>query len=413
MSSLQTSRCRVARAHVDAWGIHDYDMARGALAPQVHVIDERRSEDAGGRYARRGGVHGRSDRVRAGGAAWQDPSDVAIGDRGALRSPVSAIPIPETASTTRGDTPMRYALLVCVEENAEMTNADAERHIAQFMAFQTTQGRASRRARAPAADIAGTTVRVRDEALVVADRPFAETKEQIAGFYIIECADLDEAIEIASRIPCRLERHDRGQARVGDLADAQARRCRGVPHRVGARCRVPDPGHPQLRSSSRSAPRTRSSVRSSAGRATGPSQPRRLVQDDGAQPCPDRAATYSPSERQAQGGRRDRPAAAHAHRSDDDSGIERRPASADLHLLPPGPPDRGAGGADVALARRAHYSRDRSAFLVPHETMAKRLVPRQAQDHRGRYPLPVPRRITSANGSARCSRDLCPVQRGV
>jgi hypothetical protein len=46
-----------------------------------------------------------------------------------------------------------------------------------------------------------TTVRVRDGGLVVADGPFAETKEQIAGFYIIECEDLDEAIEIASRNP--------------------------------------------------------------------------------------------------------------------------------------------------------------------------------------------------------------------
>ena len=46
-----------------------------------------------------------------------------------------------------------------------------------------------------------TTVRVRDDGLVVADGPFAETKEQIAGIYVIECADLDEAIEIASRNP--------------------------------------------------------------------------------------------------------------------------------------------------------------------------------------------------------------------
>jgi hypothetical protein len=36
---------------------------------------------------------------------------------------------------------------------------------------------------------------------VIADGPFAETKEQIEGFYIIECEDLDEAIEIASRNP--------------------------------------------------------------------------------------------------------------------------------------------------------------------------------------------------------------------
>ena len=39
MSSQQEpTAVAVARAHVDAWGIHDYDMARGALAPQVHVI---------------------------------------------------------------------------------------------------------------------------------------------------------------------------------------------------------------------------------------------------------------------------------------------------------------------------------------------------------------------------------------
>jgi len=44
-------------------------------------------------------------------------------------------------------------------------------------------------------------VRVRDEGLVVADGPFAETKEQIAGFYVVDCEDLDEAIEIAARSP--------------------------------------------------------------------------------------------------------------------------------------------------------------------------------------------------------------------
>ena len=46
-----------------------------------------------------------------------------------------------------------------------------------------------------------TTVQVRGGDLVIADGPFAETKEQIAGFYLIECVDLDEAIEVASKIP--------------------------------------------------------------------------------------------------------------------------------------------------------------------------------------------------------------------
>jgi hypothetical protein len=47
-----------------------------------------------------------------------------------------------------------------------------------------------------------TTVRVpKDGQAIVLDGPFAETKEQLAGFYILECRDLDEAIEWAKRIP--------------------------------------------------------------------------------------------------------------------------------------------------------------------------------------------------------------------
>lgn len=46
-----------------------------------------------------------------------------------------------------------------------------------------------------------TTVRVRGGELSITDGPFAETKEQIGGYDIIECADLDEAIEIASKHP--------------------------------------------------------------------------------------------------------------------------------------------------------------------------------------------------------------------
>jgi hypothetical protein len=46
-----------------------------------------------------------------------------------------------------------------------------------------------------------TTLRVRNGRLSVTDGPFAETKEQLAGFYMIEARDLNEAIQIASRIP--------------------------------------------------------------------------------------------------------------------------------------------------------------------------------------------------------------------
>jgi hypothetical protein len=48
---------------------------------------------------------------------------------------------------------------------------------------------------------AATTVRVRDGERLLSDGPFAETKEQLGGFYLLECASLDEAIEWASKIP--------------------------------------------------------------------------------------------------------------------------------------------------------------------------------------------------------------------
>jgi hypothetical protein len=46
-----------------------------------------------------------------------------------------------------------------------------------------------------------TTVRVRDGERLVTDGPFAETKEQLGGFYLLECENLDEAIEWAAKIP--------------------------------------------------------------------------------------------------------------------------------------------------------------------------------------------------------------------
>ena len=46
-----------------------------------------------------------------------------------------------------------------------------------------------------------TTVRIRNGKVTITDGPFAETKEQLAGFYLIDAADLDEAIRVASKIP--------------------------------------------------------------------------------------------------------------------------------------------------------------------------------------------------------------------
>jgi hypothetical protein len=98
---------------------------------------------------------------------------------------------------------MRYVLLVCDDESAELTpEEEAERYAAYVACQREMEARGvlvSRERLRPTS--ASTTVRVHDAGLVIADGPFAETKEQIAGFYVVECADLDEAIEIAARIP--------------------------------------------------------------------------------------------------------------------------------------------------------------------------------------------------------------------
>ncbi|HZP30666.1 MAG TPA: YciI family protein [Acidimicrobiia bacterium] len=100
---------------------------------------------------------------------------------------------------------MRYALLICTDESAEAAlgpDEAAARH-AEYMAFGEAMGArgvltGGERLR-PTTD--ATTVRVRDGEVLTSDGPFAETKEQIGGFYLVDCRDLDEAIEVASRIP--------------------------------------------------------------------------------------------------------------------------------------------------------------------------------------------------------------------
>jgi hypothetical protein len=48
---------------------------------------------------------------------------------------------------------------------------------------------------------AAKTVQVRDDETIVSDGPYAETKEQVGGFFLVECADLDAAIDLSTRIP--------------------------------------------------------------------------------------------------------------------------------------------------------------------------------------------------------------------
>lgn len=100
---------------------------------------------------------------------------------------------------------MRYALLICTDESGEvaLSPEEAQASTAEYMAFGEEMGKrgvltGGERLR-PTTD--ATTVQVRDGDVLTSDGPFAETKEQIAGFYLVDCKDLDEAIEIAAKIP--------------------------------------------------------------------------------------------------------------------------------------------------------------------------------------------------------------------
>ncbi|MCI0682241.1 MAG: YciI family protein [Gemmataceae bacterium] len=97
---------------------------------------------------------------------------------------------------------MRYMLLVYMAENA-MT--DAERQSCYVESAQLTRDLAASGRYLGAGPLhpvsTATSVRVRDGQPVVTDGPFAETREHLGGYFLVEAKDLDEAIDIAARIP--------------------------------------------------------------------------------------------------------------------------------------------------------------------------------------------------------------------
>lgn len=100
---------------------------------------------------------------------------------------------------------MQYLLLIYDPEKAWTTMPEAERQklFADYMAF-TKDIKTSGHFKAGDAlqpTHTATTVRVRDGKISTTDGPFAETREQLGGYYLIEAKDLDEATKIAARIP--------------------------------------------------------------------------------------------------------------------------------------------------------------------------------------------------------------------
>jgi hypothetical protein len=100
---------------------------------------------------------------------------------------------------------MKYLCLVYMEEKTLDAVPDSD-----CMAYGESLRKSGRYIAAEAlqrVDTA-TTVRVRDGKVSLTDGPFAETKEQLAGFYLIDARDLDEAVQVAAKIP---------PARVGSI----------------------------------------------------------------------------------------------------------------------------------------------------------------------------------------------------
>lgn len=100
---------------------------------------------------------------------------------------------------------MQYALLIYENESRwnAMSDADQKTMFAEYRTFTESIAKSGHykggEALQPTAT--ATTVRVRDGKTLSTDGPFAETKEQLGGFYLVEAKDLDEATAIAARIP--------------------------------------------------------------------------------------------------------------------------------------------------------------------------------------------------------------------
>jgi hypothetical protein len=99
---------------------------------------------------------------------------------------------------------MKFLCLICAEKVMEqMPEAEAERHYEEYAEFTQSIRRSghyvSSNRLTPSAT--AVTVRVRNGRVSTTDGPFAETKEQFGGYYVIEAKDLEEAAQIAARIP--------------------------------------------------------------------------------------------------------------------------------------------------------------------------------------------------------------------
>ncbi len=99
---------------------------------------------------------------------------------------------------------MRYMMLIYSQEAEGVLTPEDKREImtAHYRVIEEATRKGVLQGVEPLSPTTtATTVRMQDDNAMITDGPFAETKEQLAGYYIIDCRDLDEAIEWASKIP--------------------------------------------------------------------------------------------------------------------------------------------------------------------------------------------------------------------
>ena len=103
---------------------------------------------------------------------------------------------------TDGGVEMKYMMLVYLDEQALSESERQKCYVESAQLARDLNASGNYLAASPLHPVAtATSVRLRDGRRLVTDGPFAETREQLGGFYVIEAKDLDEAISIAERVP--------------------------------------------------------------------------------------------------------------------------------------------------------------------------------------------------------------------
>lgn len=95
---------------------------------------------------------------------------------------------------------MQYLLLI-YDNDKRYTGGYSQQEMAEYRAFGKEFAGAIKGGNALLPTSTATTVRIRDGKQLTTDGPFAETREQLAGYYLVEAGNQDEAVAIAARIP--------------------------------------------------------------------------------------------------------------------------------------------------------------------------------------------------------------------